>query len=1363
MRVFLRLLIFLIITLLCFIFLLTLLPSFINTDWGKRQVVSLINRSIPGNIEIRRLNLHWFQGQKIEGFLLKDPEGQAVVGFDKFSTEATLWQLVWKNPHLGLTQIEDLNAAIITNENGDSNLRRALGFQTSKEVIPLASTIVLSDVDLKSYLLSPQHPLSIQMKGLTRQDNLNGSFDVAISLNGLFATTWEELKRNAENYFTLEGSKKAKLQATIVNFPLDLIDRLIALENPQYSGILHSLLGDRLNLNIEKEANHEGVAFNVALTTPFLQGDLKGVINKNNISLREPGQFLLKITPQTIQSLSSQKVNLQNPAQIDFVFSDFMIPLNFFDRNKESDLCQFGLHIDMKMGKTPIEMSSIGQRGILSLQGSLASPVCDKTIRLEVIGKIQQEKGKPFDIHLTSTQNKPSHLFHLGKQVLQNSRSNLTISKFPLDIIPFFHDHPEWEKKVGSFVNAQLEIQTNEQSQWLGIFSFDTPLFALQNGKLKFDNNTLTLLSPANFKWTMSSDCLQELFNLDSTVQDAKTMKNSERERFALEQPCPLQFVLKRLTLPIHDPQMAELELESSFSHLRLPKFFNLGTLQFDDFLLRIQSLNQKIHSTISGKFSLFNKDGSRSPLVPEPLAFSQNSKWKIKERGAYEMTSGQLQLINSITKVQIEGKLDSHQVFEITQPAQIHYTLSPSSLQILGKLFEKDLNILQEPTSFLLSIEPTQVNLNPFSLSNLYLQGTMQIKKMVFQSKTNEMPSLEEMFISWVFDSPRNDVYTNIKGLAYSGKTGKPSQVSANLQFWLNPGNYDFAHTKSEIRLNFSGLPTSLLNIFLGMPDLNSILGPILDINLKTFFDPTKTKPGYFDGVVDSANFHAEGRFKISDQVMIYDGVKLPIIRLNFDNESYKTIQSLLGFQDYRQLVNPVTVIGKLSLLNIPIDENWANQTAFNLAFSTTDIQWQNQENTSLKFNGNLATENLKDHFDFSLIAQGENTLKLRGLVKNLFDRELRLRPWQEMAIETTLEGGQLPISFFQSLLPLTSIQTNQIQALFGNQIDVNLKGHIQNLNGLMQASIKGPEGSILFDGQLKQGILSLNRPFETSVKVTPLFVRTFLTQSVPILNSAVGAENPITLTIDHAQFSVPLIPFKLEEAKIGKGNLNLGKVKFRNEGELHSVLSMIRSMTEPYLTIWFTPIYFDLSKANLSIKRFDMLVTNAFTLANWGSINLQTHQADFVLGLPAQTLQFAFGIQGLDDGYILQVPFHTAKGKVQVDKKKMTARVGALVAQTHGGDKGKLLGNILDKVLSEKGEPYPAPTTQPFPWSNTFSSQKATDQTASSETKSSQQIDNSDISKKKKEKKKKNKSQESTVIDLKDEALHLLNKWLK
>src|SRR5262249_32627166 len=148
-------------------------------------------------------------------------------------------------------------------------------------------------------------------------------------------------------------------------------------------------------------------------------------------------------------------------------------------------------------------------------------------------------------------------------------------------------------------------------------------------------------------------------------------------------------------------------------------------------------------------------------------------------------------QIHNSLTHFQADMRVDANHLFELTQPAQLQYTLSPSLFESFSKLLHKDGPKLQEAAVFKLNMDPIKINLTSFSLSDLYLQGLLEVKKMVFQ---DDLPTLADIVIPWVFDSSSNNIYTEIKGIAYGSHDEKHSNITAQLQFWLTPGFYDAA-----------------------------------------------------------------------------------------------------------------------------------------------------------------------------------------------------------------------------------------------------------------------------------------------------------------------------------------------------------------------------------------------------------------------------------------------------------------------------------------------------------------------------------------------------------------------------------------
>ncbi len=1283
---------FLILLIVCGLFI-ALLPTLASTSWGNRQVVNWINRSIPGNVEIRSLELHWGKGQRLEGILLKDPEGQSVLGIEKFSTEATLWQLLSKSTHLGITEIQDLNAAIVTDEKGWTNLQRAVGIPPSNDTPPLApSTIVLSDVNAHLELFTSRNPFFVHIKGLTKQENLNGSFDLHVSLEELQGSDWEKLKQDAQNYLNVDGSKEAKIQAKIVNFPVDLIDRLVALKNPQLNGFFHSILGDRVNLTIDQESSTEGLAFNLTALTPLMQGDVKGKMANGVLILQEPAIFHFNLTPEFVNPFTHYQVEFLRPSRLKVIFPNLSFPLNFLDSEASVDFCLLGFNAEVSLPETEIDVYPVGKMTIRSLQAHLDSPPCDKIIQLKVVGEAQQGK-ESFDIRFDSNLNKPKNLSYLLQQLRQSLQSSVTISHLPLELIPSLHKHPEWIEQIGPYADAQLSLMPKGRDEWEATLSFQTPHLGLKEAQFHIGKE-VDLKSPAQLNWTGDVDCLKVLF---------------KNEALLLDKPCSLQFTIRQFHLPLENLQFSKFQLESQIPRLQFTNLAVWGKVHVQDLFLKVdgQNLNQ-ISSQVKGQLALLNAAGSISPLLKEALKFNQTSNWKIGSNGEIEMPFGQFQLNNSLTHVHIEGHLNSNFQLELSQPADIQYTLTPTALQTLSQLLAKEWPKLQENANLHLLINPTSFDLHTFQLASLHLQGLLSLNHVVLQEASGLLASLEDVVMPWVIDGRSNHVDVHLKGLAYTQKNAKPSQISAQLQFWPDFGHFELSRTKTEIQMNFAGMPTSILNMVLTTHDFSPVIGPIIDLNFKTFYDPSKEKPGYWDLKLDSSQFHIDGRFKLEDAITLLDANKPATVRLTVTPESYHYLNKIFQLADERKLASPFIVSGYLSQFYLPLKESLLDRAQFDFQLSATDIQWQDKAIPTAHLEGHLSSKNVLDAIQLSLeVGSASQMLTLKGALTNLFDQKRQMRNWQEMSLTADLDGQRLTPPFFQSLLLLNLDQTQKLAALLGESFEIKANCQLKNLNGPVQVFLKGTNGEIHLDGQVTQGILKLNQPLEGSVKMTPLLAQAFLAKNVPILSTAIGSEKPMTFRIEADQFYLPLVPFKLGQAKIGKGTLDLGKVRFRNEGELSSLLGLIRTISDPYLTIWFTPLYFQLDHGVLTLKRIDLLIANLYTLASWGNIHLENHRADLIIGLSAQSLYYAFGIQGLDEQYLLQVPLNSSNGKISIDKKKATARISSLVAQSQGGSAVKLLGNLLDLALSDNGEIAPAPTAHPFPWSQEFNSQ--------------------------------------------------------
>ncbi|CUI16832.1 conserved putative membrane protein [Candidatus Protochlamydia naegleriophila] len=1349
---------------LCFLIAIFMaaLPSVVSTEWGRKQVVAWINRSIPGQIEIRSLNLHWGKGQVLEGILLKDPEGQSVLGIEKFTTDATLLQLLRKSTRLGYTHLQELNAAIVADDRGISNLQRALGLDKEGDHPRLPpSTILLSDVNGTIALFADGNPLAARLTGTTRQDHLAGNFEVDITLPGLYANNWEELTHDAQKYLSIDGSKDANMHAKIVNFPVDLLDRLLALKRPDLNTLFHSLFGDRLNLVINKVPSQEGLAFNLNASSPLMQGDVKGKISKGIFTLQEPAAFNFGLKPDAITPFTHYHFELSEATTLKFLFQDIHLPLAFLDSEAQIDSCQFGFKAQAELLPAMLEIPPVGEVKILSLKTLLESPLCHSTISVQVIGQGQQEQEK-FNIHFESLFSKPTHARNLKDQLRQNMELSLKASHLPLKLISALENYPSIIKQAGSFADLQLSLKQKGMDDLALTVSMHTPQIVLNQAQFKIGNG-LTLMAPLNLSWIFAPDCLQTLFSSD---------------QFALDEPCPVLLTVRRLQLPLDVQSKGRIQIESTVKLVQFSHLTSLGSVQLKDILLKIdgESLSE-FQTQLTSQLSFLKSDGFYSPLLNRPVQFNLASTIKIDADERVDFPSISLQMQNSSFKTELEGRLTNQRIFVLSRPFQMQYQMTPEALQELNLSYNLDLPTLQIPSTVNFITEPTQFDLKTQNLASLIAKGRFTVDRVEAQ-KNNALLTFEQLILNWSVNASQNSALFDLKTLAYADSNRqKPSQINAKLHLnhWLSTEyQVNFEHAKAEIATDFKQLPTAFVSLVFNQKDLSPLIGPSIDLDLKTLIDRDQQAPAYWDMYIDSGFFHAKTRLKIDRAITLYESTNPSgEMRWTLTPEGYRYLYSLLASESKTQLTlaEPVSLVGSLTNLYIPLPFSLAaaekGQIAFQ--FNTTPIQWKELPMLSpVKVEGKVESSNLAEEFLFSLRSSSkDSSVSIDGKLAQFFDANGKLRNWQQASLMTNVQARKLPAQWVQTLLFLNEKDLNRIQALLGDTIEADFNIQLQQLSGPVQGHISGVNGYAKINGMFKQGILTLQDPLEWQIRVTPLLGRSMLEGSMPILSTAIDSEKPLTLYIDPAGFSCQLLPFEFSKLSIEKGIIDLGKIRFRNEGELRSILSFIRPIAEDQFTIWFTPLYFQLNKGQLSLKRLDLLVANQYTLASWGDIDLNTQKMNLVLGLSAQSLRYAFNIQGLDQNYFLQIPIKGRKGHIEIDKKRAAGRISALVAQLHGDPKAKLLGNVLEAAMSNQFDPTPpAPTTQPFPWIHEFKDSTSEQESAAELSVPQGEKDNSSEnikSVKEKKKKLKDLNANDLIKGLEEGASGLLEKLIK
>ena len=134
------------------------------------------------------------------------------------------------------------------------------------------------------------------------------------------------------------------------------------------------------------------------------------------------------------------------------------------------------------------------------------------------------------------------------------------------------------------------------------------------------------------------------------------------------------------------------------------------------------------------------------------------------------------------------------------------------------------------------------------FALNSLSLKGRIGHRSITISPISMAPVRIwKKSRLPWEINAPENHLCSRFKRLySHARATKNQALFPLTYNYGFLEANLIAARTKAEIQMNFDGMPTSLLSSPLTAHDLSPIIGPVIDLNLKTFIDPTQEKPGY-------------------------------------------------------------------------------------------------------------------------------------------------------------------------------------------------------------------------------------------------------------------------------------------------------------------------------------------------------------------------------------------------------------------------------------------------------------------------------------------------------------------------------------
>ena len=567
---------------------------------------------------------------------------------------------------------------------------------------------------------------------------------------------------------------------------------------------------------------------------------------------------------------------------------------------------------------------------------------------------------------------------------------------------------------------------------------------------------------------------------------------------------------------------------------------------------------------------------------------------------------------------------------------------------------------------------------------------------------------------LQWRLVGETEIVGTGVPGTKSSerNETKGRLDVAVNvIEFADEAGRLQSDNLKADANVTIQGFPMAFADVFLELDGLaTAAIGQTLDLNLTANRSPSDID---LKLVTKSANLDAKIALSaMDDQLTLKEPgtVGLAISKALIDHlQSSEALPAVIEA--------PFNTSLTLDSFSLPIDTDDLRSTAFSANLELTPVNLRLLENdfrtrmdsTRLTAASSRLQNGIESVLGTTIVVGGQSSRSQIAMeLTDLFNKDLQL----SMADTTVKLDGTIdaPVDVLTTFVTDVG-QRDMLSAVFGTKMNVNVRADAGKK--LQRATVKldSNNADASANATLTNNRLILNEPLVATQVISPELSRTLLKGVNPLLVTAVGSERPVKLQIQSEGFVFPLQE-GISGFDMPKATLDFGKVLLNNGGVLGRLVTLLKQRSlasTKQLEAWFTPIHTTVKQGVATYERSDMLVGGSLHLATWGFINLTNNQMDMVIGLPADTLDDAFDLEGLAADYVLQIPVKGTTEAPEIDWASAGRQVAALAAEKElGGKLGKateLVSGVKDLVNKATGASVvpkmpPAPPAPKLPW---------------------------------------------------------------
>jgi hypothetical protein len=911
---------------------------------------------------------------------------------------------------------------------------------------------------------------------------------------------------------------------------------------------------------------------------------------------------------------------------------------------------------------------------------------------------------KPFSMHLQGQTEQGSLKGFIEVDILlnetENSRIKAKMTGFPVDI---FDDIISLNKpELGGIFHELLGNQLNLSID--GTLSHQGHLFDLtlstanMEGAFKgmVTDNEIRLTQPGSIKMKATPELFDQIIAYAAT----STMP------MALQRTTELNVQVEDLTWPLRaqvGKEQASLKaaLQMTPTHL---------TMAEND-LLSFDLLDFRLDITHEGKLDIAASGNYQGEAFGGQVSFLTSTP-----HSPFQKIQGQLLISSSpVESIPLLGKIAQ---FKANFSGGLREANTLHIDQFVADVRGESVDSLR------VYIDPMKLNLKELTLSKLNLNGMIQID----HANLPEDVSIANLQMPWEFNPEANRIKMNLAGSITKGDhAASPLKGNVLIENWLKEGKFDAADIKVSSDIKVKQVPSYLFNSLSSSLNIEDLAGEVLDLSLRGSFDLGTQIPGALDVAIESPNLKLHGTISIENGALQVNENQSLNITWNLTPKNWSYLRKILltAPSDYERLRlnedTPITL--QINSLYIPFKQtNALIDNGLQAKLSVKRINLTDKKtNEVISINdlqANIETQKQTDEILFSLTAdptihadKGQTKISLSGEARNLFDRSGKFTI-NRLSCEMKADCKEVSVGLVAALFALEEGTQARLRALIGNLLNTTADINIQQMTGLVKANMYGELGRAQLDGQVKQGFLTLNKPLTFQVKVTPQLGQTIINDFIPILSSAISSSEHIKIHIDPRGFWLPLSNFNIQQTQIPNMTLSLGKINFLNQGELKTILNLLKAGNREQMSVWFTPLYVGLQDGVIYCQRMDMLIGDEYPIAIWGKVDLNNDRVKMTVGVGEPALRRAFGLRGLDKQYLMQLPLAGTTGNVHIDQAKAVTYIGALVAQMHQVPAGELLGTVFQIAGNGFSDPTPPePITKPLPWEGQFDDKSAKD----------------------------------------------------